>query len=194
MEGHQEHRNVPSLLAPRLGKAAQTWLSPARLPTALTACSSPRLQPNSIVLWLGWACRDLSPGHAGLLLFPRKSRDFASSHAELDIGAVQPSAKHKLGLPKSHMSGLGRTCQPTHHGNCHSLPPGHQSHSSCTGPRAPWAISCQPRTQAPLSHCSPSRSAERLEPNNHQEFTPDIAASLQPQCSNGHCGLFCREQ
>jgi len=90
---------------------------------------------TSLVLRLCWTWRDLSPGHAVLLLFLRESeasaagptagRDFASSHAGLDIGTIHPSTRHKLDLPKAHMSEMGRSVQPAHHGNCYHLPPRH---------------------------------------------------------------------
>lgn len=166
-ECHQEHRNTSSLQAPRLGKAAQTRLIPARLPTVLTSCS--RQTPLSY----GWAgpARTFPQVMLGSGSSQGEVRDCSSSHAELDIGNIHSSTKHRLGLPKSHMSGMARTFQATHHGNCHSVPPGPK-------PQGSLRHQLSAKDTAPLSHCSPWRGAESLEPNNHQEFTADL--SLQP--------------
>lgn len=56
---------------PNLAESCQVPHSSHRLLQPMTSA-----QANSTVLWLGWTCRDLSPGHAGLLLFPRKREGF----------------------------------------------------------------------------------------------------------------------
>lgn len=87
---------------------------------------------TSLVLRLHWTWRDLSPCHA--VLFPRGSEVFAAGAVAgsdfylfpcwAGYWDIHPSTRHKLDLPKAHMSETGRTVQPTHHGNCYDLPPG----------------------------------------------------------------------
>lgn len=70
---------------------------------------------SSLVLWLCWTWGELSPGCAVpfalskvFAVGPVAGRDFASSHAGLDIRTIHPSTRHKLDLPKAHMSETGR--------------------------------------------------------------------------------------